>query len=337
MRLNQEKNAPVVVQKESAHEMNFKYKKIALGGTFDLLHKGHKALILKAFEVGKFVTIGITTDEFNKKESKKTFEDQKQRLKSLKFFLKGRKYTVVWLNDIFGTTLNDPQLRAIVVSPETKAAAQLINKKRVKKGLKSLDIITLPLMKDQDGKVISSTRVKNGEIDPAGISYRKLLLKSAGKKLPEKVRDELKKPLGKIIPAMDIKQVGFNTVSVGDITTQKLLQAGIAPKLAVVDHLVGRQLIPEWSTPTIKIVNQPGRISKSLILAIEKGLKSGKNQTILVKGEEDLATIPAILLAPLGTNIVYGQPQKGAVLVNVNLGIKNKLYKLLDRIIDKIS
>lgn len=309
--------------------MNFKYKKVVLGGTFDLLHVGHKALLLKAFELGEFVTIGITTDQFNRKSGKQTFGDQKLRLKNLKAFLKGRKYTIVWLKDLFGTTLNDSRIEAIVVSPETKAGAQLINKERNRRNLKSLDIVIQTLIKDQDGKVISSTRIKNGEIDPAGRSYKELLLKIAGKKLPEPVRDELKKPLGKMVTLGALKG-NSQLVAVGDVTTQKLLQAGIAPKLAIVDHMVEQVLIPKWSSPTIKAVNQPGRISKSLILAIEKGLKSGKNQTILVKGEEDLATIPAILLTPLGTNVVYGQPKKGLVLVKVDLKIKDDICQLVE-------
>ena len=48
-----------------------KYKKIAVGGTFDKFHKGHEKLLSTAFEMGEEVLIGVTSDNF---ESKKVHE-----------------------------------------------------------------------------------------------------------------------------------------------------------------------------------------------------------------------------------------------------------------------
>lgn len=320
--------------------MNSKYRKVALGGTFDLLHTGHKTLILKAFELSNNVVIGITTDKFSKKQ---TFEDQNLRLKKLLAFLRGRKYKIGWLDDIFGTTLDDSSIEALIVSPETKHAGQVINKERAKRGLKELDIAVVPFVKDEIGNVISSTRIRNGEISPEGISYRKLILKVAGKQLSETTKNKLKKPFGKIISIASLQAQLSNLTSegrsllitVGDITTKKFLEAGITPKLAIVDLKVARKVAFKnlhelgFNGPAdIAVKNKPGQISRSLILAVENSLKKDK-QIIEVLGEEDLAVIPAVLLSPLGTNVFYGQPQKGLVLVNVDLEIKNKASSLL--------
>lgn len=313
--------------------MNLKYKKVAVGGTFDLLHAGHKALLNKAVEVGEQVIIGITTDKFIQKQ---TFENQSARLKNLKDYLKNKNFKTIWLDDIFGTTLSDLEIEAIIVSPETKKSALLINRERLKIGLKKLDIIVVPFVKDEIGRTISSTRIRNGEISSEGKSYKKFLLNLADKKLSEKIRDELKKPLGKILSLQkqgSIKngsQIKFGTlVTVGDITTKKFLDMGINPKLAIIDNLVNRKPFLSNLKPTIKVKSPPGQISKDLILAVEKSIIHDSKFIIQVDGEEDLAAIPAILLSPLGTNVFYGQPQKGLVLVNVNLEIKDKICKLL--------
>ncbi len=62
-----------------------KFKKVAVGGTFDELHKGHKTLLGKAFEVGDRVVVGLSSDELVSNLSKPhvtaTFEERRQGLK----------------------------------------------------------------------------------------------------------------------------------------------------------------------------------------------------------------------------------------------------------------
>ena len=76
-----------------------KYRKVALGGTFDRFHEGHRKLIEKAFEIGQEVLIGITSDEFA--GSKGNIEPCKVRISKLKSILNkfGGKYYIARLDD----------------------------------------------------------------------------------------------------------------------------------------------------------------------------------------------------------------------------------------------
>ena len=145
---------------------------VCIGGTFDRLHKGHKILLKKAFEVagekGK-VFIGITSDNFIK--DKKNVKSLNVRLTNIKKYLKKegyeKKYFIQPISNKFGTSING-DFAAIVVSSETKKNAQEINKKRIKLGKKPLKIIAIKLVLAEDDLSISSTRIRNNEIDENG-------------------------------------------------------------------------------------------------------------------------------------------------------------------------
>ena len=47
------------------------YNLVALGGTFDIIHAGHLALLDKGFSISKKVIIGLTSDELAEKKGKK--------------------------------------------------------------------------------------------------------------------------------------------------------------------------------------------------------------------------------------------------------------------------
>ena len=323
--------------------MKYRYNHVACGGTFDLLHKGHTALLGRAFEIGKQVSIGITTDRFCKELGKTPYEPQRIRRQNLIAYLKSnrieKRSKVIWLNDIYGTGARDKTLQAIVVSGETKNGANLINKKRVKNKLKKLAVVVCPQQKAQDGKKISTGRIKNGEIAKDGTSYTSLLLRIASRRFNDQIRIRLKKPFGKIFNAPWGLQFTQPLIAVGDVSVQTLVKNGIVPDVSIIDFLVNRkrtfanlaQLGFVQSNPDYAVANPPGQISKKLILTVAKALKSRSNQVILVKGEEDLATIPAILLSPLGTTVCYGQPEKGIVGVKVNENVKERLVRLILR------
>jgi len=145
---------------------------IATGGTFDILHKGHYTLLLKAFEVGKQVIIGISSDYYASVKKKKITNEYPIRLKNLKRFIEDKfnksNYSIYELNDFYGPTVLTKDVQAIVTTEGTKGNCIKINELRKSKGLPQLEIIIVPLVKDQDGKVISSTRIREGEIDTNG-------------------------------------------------------------------------------------------------------------------------------------------------------------------------
>lgn len=144
-----------------------KYNKVAVGGTFDKFHQGHRLLINKAFQIGDHVLIGVTSDEFG--GMKGEIEPCNVRMSNLNSVLKNRSnYILSKLEESYGVTVDDESIDAIVVSPETEPTAFKINQIRREKGMKPLDIVTISMVLADDGKPISSTRIRRGEIDQVG-------------------------------------------------------------------------------------------------------------------------------------------------------------------------
>jgi pantetheine-phosphate adenylyltransferase len=144
-------------------------KKVVVGGTFEILHKGHLALLKKAFELGK-VTIGLTSDSFVKELKKNEVASFEERKRNLENFIKenfSTKARILKINDIYGPTLKE-NFDFLVVSDETLKNAKKINQKRKKLGKKEIEIVKIGMILAEDKKPISSTRIKNGEIDRLG-------------------------------------------------------------------------------------------------------------------------------------------------------------------------
>ncbi len=144
-----------------------------MGGTFDILHAGHKALLQRALEVGDIVLIGLTTDARASKSRNKTqINTYNIRLANLQDLLKSMKsldrFQIVPLENDWGPSVVDEDFEAIIVSDETKSTAQKINKIRSAEGKSELEIVIVPMIKAQDGNRISSSRIRNKEIDSEG-------------------------------------------------------------------------------------------------------------------------------------------------------------------------
>jgi len=144
-----------------------------MGGTFDILHAGHKALLQRALEVGDIVLIGLTTDARASKNRNKTqINNYNIRLASLQNLLKSMKaldrFQIVPLENDWGPSVVDEDFEAIIVSDETKSTAQKINKIRSATGKSELEIVVVPMVRAQDGHRISSSRIRNEEIDSEG-------------------------------------------------------------------------------------------------------------------------------------------------------------------------
>ena len=146
--------------------------KICIGGTFNLLHKGHKKLLEEAFKTaGKdgFVFIGLTKQKMQDKKKKIRYYSERE--KDLVKFLKKKswlsKSKIIPILDKYGLAV-DEDYDAIIVSPETYRIAREINSKRLSLGKKPLKIIRIPFVLAEDGKPISSSRIEKGEINENG-------------------------------------------------------------------------------------------------------------------------------------------------------------------------
>jgi cytidyltransferase-like protein len=150
-----------------------RFRKVAVGGTFDELHRGHKILLVKAFEISERVLIGLCSDEFVKTLGKPHFTaTYDERLTDLKKFLGNLGFSeraeIIPLPNSFGPAVTDKCIEAVVVSEETKMTANKINDQRQRNGLNALAIITINMVPSEDCSPISTTRIRKGEIDREG-------------------------------------------------------------------------------------------------------------------------------------------------------------------------
>jgi len=149
--------------------------KVAVGGTFQPLHDGHKALLRKAYELSKSVDIGLTSDEMALRGRVRPVKSYREREEALRDWIRkeiGVDPHIFMINDPFGPTLNE-DYDYLVVSPETYPTALKINELRVAGGRKPIKIYRVECVLAQDGKPISATRVVKGEIDVHGNLLRR--------------------------------------------------------------------------------------------------------------------------------------------------------------------
>jgi cytidyltransferase-like protein len=149
------------------------FRKVAVGGTFDELHRGHKTLLTKAFEIGERVLIGLSSDELVAKMSKPHETAlYAERLKGLQAFLDDlsllNRAEVLALDDPFGSSIKDRCIQALVVSEETKPTTFKINDLRELAGLPPLKIVIVKMVPSQNCTPISTTRIRKGEMDREG-------------------------------------------------------------------------------------------------------------------------------------------------------------------------
>ncbi|WP_418282646.1 phosphopantetheine adenylyltransferase [Halorubrum sp. DTA98] len=147
---------------------------VALGGTFDPIHDGHRKLFERAVEIGD-VTVGLTSDELAPKTRLveryvRPFESRKRDLEAELAPIAerhGRKFDVRRLEEPTGIAV-EPQFDALIVSPETKEGGRRINEIRDARGHDPLEIVVVDHVPAADGERISSTRIVTGEIDEHG-------------------------------------------------------------------------------------------------------------------------------------------------------------------------
>lgn len=324
---------------------------VVCGGTFDHFHKGHKAFLKSAFSAGEKVIIGITSDKYiqsskSEAQSSMLIEPFKKRKQSVLKFLRIEKVSdkaeIIEIDNLFGPALDKNYLiDAIVVSRNTVKGAEIINKKRSEIGLAKLKIIVTTMVLAQDGQEISSSKIRNGNINRDGRLYVDSGMLSKALIITDTTRKNLKKPLGVLFKNLDNLNIPTNAIvaTAGDITSQLFNRLGVNQHISVIDFLVNRKksftktrdLGFSGQEKIINVDNPAGSVTPDLFKAVEKAIKLeiAERAIIKVKGEEDLAVLPLVLLLPLGSCVFYGQPQRGIVLVEVTEKNKDKVIDAL--------
>ena len=142
---------------------------------------------------------------------------------------------------------------------------------------------------------------------------------------PEETMDNLKELVKKEKPP--------KIISVGDIVSQNLHKHDMHPQLTIIDNISLRtQKIPAETTvkKTVCVDNPQGTITQESIIAVKEALESNQHTHIVIKGEEDLLTLIAVLYAPENSFVVYGQPYSGIVVVKVSPERKARVLEFLN-------
>ena len=161
--------------------------KVGAGGTFNVLHRGHRKLLETAIANGDVLAVGLMSDDYCRRH-KTVVLPYAERERALREFLdlKNAQFTIAPLNVKEGSAPSDPELDVLVVSQETRSLGPKINDLRLRNGLRPVSIVVVPYVLAEDYRPISSTRVLDGEIDVEGRLLRPLVA-NVGSENPVKV------------------------------------------------------------------------------------------------------------------------------------------------------
>lgn len=343
--------------------MRRQFHLVAAAGTFDHLHKGHRAFLTRAFEVGERVLIGVTSDEMVQgKQFAQAILPYEDRVRELTAFLEEHvpfRYSLVKISDIYGPAVTMKDLEAIIVTQDTKKNAVSLNSKREEYGLPALSIVEVDLIPTMDGNPIASTQIRRGVADREGNVYHSPKMNMHPRTMAEIHRPALQEPLGELMEAHGeavttiAKKALHNIrtsamlITVGDVTTKSVLDSGYTPAISIIDLHVRRKKIHEDLTQFgftgniahFHTTNVRSTVSSELFTSVKEAFilyeKTHSPIVLQVTGEEDLAVLPAVLLAPLGSIVLYGQPPlpgaicDGLVLVEVTEKTKSAVSTIL--------
>ncbi len=318
-----------------------------LGGTFDHFHRGHEKLLLHALEKCRVVELWVTSEKmaFRKSGWIETFNT---RISFIENWVKEngfeQRIIIQELNDKVGPAEYRKDCDAIVCTLETLSGCEKINSTRINSNLKPLEIIIVEHFVSEDGVILSSSLIRDGEYTRNGerwIDYKHI---SNALGMPKSAEKGLKKPLGILYegPEEDTSIAIENAindftsrtgkiVAVGDVCVSALRNKSIIPDIAVVDGMTKREILPDSLKPDkegydeiMACENPAGSITSEFSDCLVAAAKSNHKVLIIVKGEEDLAPIILHLALPLDAYLIYGQPNKGIVVCRSSEHAKTK-------------
>jgi GTP-dependent dephospho-CoA kinase len=159
-------------------------------------------------------------------------------------------------------------------------------------------------------------------------------------RLPEELRPLLARPLGRLYPTSEIAKGTLTealdpsklVVTVGDRVTETIAAMGRVPDVQIVDckeNRIARDPPRVEHAVLIRVNNPAGGITQEALDGIKKAFRGKKPARVLVEGEEDLLAIPALVWAPAGASVIYGQPKEGIVVVRATTAAKRRNWKIL--------
>lgn len=160
-----------------------------------------------------------------------------------------------------------------------------------------------------------------------------------GRRVPENKRELFKRPLGSDITEEGLKKLDGKQmlITVGDVVSLVVRERGIRPDLSIYDGMTERRemtafasLVKDRGWKEIVAKNEAGTVSAELFAAVREALE-GRTGIIRVEGEEDLAVMPCILCAPVGTHVIYGWPGVGMKLITVDEETRKEIKLLMNQ------
>ena len=149
-----------------------RFKVVALGGTFDYFHRGHRALLDEGFEIGDTLLIGVVSDALAHSLGKIPEQSYNARFLGVANHIAEKhpreSFKLFQLQEHYGPLASDPSVEAVVVTPDSFDRGMEANFVRAKAGLKAVHVVMVPLVLADDGVRISSTRIRSKEIDREG-------------------------------------------------------------------------------------------------------------------------------------------------------------------------
>ncbi|MEC8998286.1 MAG: pantetheine-phosphate adenylyltransferase [Candidatus Thermoplasmatota archaeon] len=326
-----------------------------IGGTFDRFHDGHARLIGRSLDSCASLEVWLTSDSSARSKDPRvlSWEERCQGIRDRMAPESPERISFGVLEDPYGPAPTHLEAGAIICTPETRPRCDAINSMRLQNQLQPLEVIEVQHLRAWDGGPLSSSRIRNGEIDRAGMPWIPNPLREGRINLTPEVEAELKDPFGQLVPGPEadpsiamsevlsqIESEWGPVIAAGDVTVLALQDLGRPADIALVDGLTRREpwegaegIDPSAYDGVLQCESPAGSLTPSLLEACEHAVSSwmedGTTHLIEVVGEEDLAPLILHPLAPLGSVVLYGQPGRGVVLRWCSEESKQRCRKLL--------